>query len=83
MKLNYGRQLTITVLLVLLGNVLCTIFKHWIYRNIAYLICALIWLIHPVMVGSQEPTQKQLNQIRFWCGGILLLMAIFTRSYLY
>ena len=83
MKLNYKRQLLLSVVLVLLGNVLCTVFKHWIYRNIAFLICALIWIIHPVMAGSQEPTQKQLNQIRFWCGGILLLIAFFTRSYFY
>ena len=30
MKLNYGRQLTLSVLLVLFGNVLSTILKHWI-----------------------------------------------------
>lgn len=37
MKLTYGRQLFLTCVLVLLGNVLCTIFDHWIYRNIAFL----------------------------------------------
>jgi len=83
MKLNYKQQLLLSVVLVLLGNVLCTVFKHWIYRNTAYFICALIWIFHPVMAGSQEPTQKQLNQIRFWCGGLLLLIAFFTRSYFY
>ena len=83
MKLNYNRQLLLSVVLILLGNVLCTILMHWIYRNIAYFICAPIWIFHPVMAESQDPTQKQLNQIRFWCGGILLLMAFFTRSYFY
>ena len=83
MKLNYKRQLLLSVVLILLGNVLCTVFKHWIYRNITYFVCALIWIIHPVMAGNQEPTEKQLNQIRFWCGGILILMAFFTRSYIY
>jgi len=83
MKLNYKRQLLLSVVLILLGNVLCTVFKHWIYRNIAYFVCALIWIIHPVMAGNQEATEKQLNQIRFWCGGIMLLMAFFTRSYFY
>ena len=83
MKLNYKLQLLLSVVLILLGNVLCTVFKHWIYRNIAYFVCALIWIIHPVMAGNQEPTEKQLNQIRFWCGGILILMAFFTRSYIY
>jgi len=83
MKMNYKRQLILSVVLLLLGNVLCTIFKHWIYRNVALFICALIWIFHPVMAGNQEPTEKQLNQIRFWCGGILLLMTFFTRSYFY
>ena len=83
MKLNYKLQLLLSVVLILLGNVLCTVFKHWIYRNITYFVCALIWIIHPVMAGNQEPTEKQLNQIRFWCGGILILMAFFTRSYIY
>ena len=83
MKLNYKLQLLLSVVLILPGNVLCTVFKHWIYRNIAYFVCALIWIIHPVMAGNQEPTEKQLNQIRFWRGGILLLMAFFTRSYIY
>lgn len=83
MKLNYKRQLILTVVLVLLGNILCSIFKHWIYRNISIFICGLIWIFHPVMAGNQEPTKKQLNQIRFWCGSILILIAIFTRSYIY
>ena len=83
MKLNYKRQLILTVVLVLLGNILCTVFQHWVYRNIAFFICGVIWILHPVMAGNQEPTTKQLNQIRFWCGGILLLIAFFTRSHAY
>ena len=81
MKLNYNRQLLLSVVLVLLGNVLSTVFRHWIYRNVAFFICALIWIFHPVMAGNQVATKKQLNQIRFWGGGILLLIAFFTRSY--
>ena len=80
MRLNYKRQLILTVLLVLLGNILCSLLHHWIYRNIAFFLCGILWIIHPVMIGDQEPTKKQLNQIRFWGGGILLLIAIFTRS---
>ena len=80
MKLNYRRQLILTVFLVLLGDVLCTLLEHWIYRNIAIFLCGLIWIFHPVMVGNQEPTQKQLRQIRFWGGGILILISIFTRA---
>ena len=83
MKWNYGKQLLFTVLLIFLSNVLSTLLQHWIYRNIGFFLCGLIWLFHPVMAGTQEPTKKQLNQIRFWCSGILFLIAIFTRSYAY
>ena len=83
MKLNYSRQLALTCFLILLGNILSTILKHWIYRNIAFFISGLIWIIHPVMAGSQVPTKKELNLIRFIGGGALILIALFTRSYLY
>lgn len=83
MKLNYRRQLLLTVFLVLLGNVLCTLLRHWIYRNIAFFLCGLLWFFHPVMAGNRVATKKELNLIRFLGGGILILMAIFTRSYAY
>ena len=81
MKLNYQRQLILAIALVLLGNILCTVLQHWIYRNIAFFLCGLLWIFHPVMAGNQERTQKQLNEIRFWGGGILILISIFTRAY--
>ena len=83
MKLNYRRQLLLTVFFVLLGNVLCTLLRHWIYRNIAFFLCGLLWFFHPVMAGNRVATKKELNLIRFLGGGILILMAIFTRSYAY
>ena len=79
MKPDYRRQLVLTVFLVLLGNVLCTLFDHWIYRNIAFFLCGLLWIFHPVMAGSSVPTKRELNLIRFWGGGILILISIFTR----
>jgi len=82
MKLNYRHQLTLTVFLVLLGNILSTILKHWIYRNIAFFICGLIWIFHPVMAGTREPTRKELHIISIG-GGILILIALFTRVYAY
>ena len=83
MKLTYGRQLFLTCALVLLGNVLGTIFDHWIYRNIAFFLCGLIWIFHPVMAGPMHSTKKQLWIIRILGGGILILISLFTRSYIY
>ena len=83
MKQNYQRQVLLSVVLVLLGNVLGTLLRHWIYRNIAFFLCGLIWILHPVMAGNREATEKELNQVRIFGGGILILIALFTRSYVY
>lgn len=80
MKLHYSRQLALTCFLILLGNILSSLLKHWIYRNIAFLLGGLICFIHPVMAGCRPPTKKELNLIRF-IGGGLILIAFFTRSY--
>ncbi|MBQ2895440.1 MAG: hypothetical protein IJE26_01865 [Oscillospiraceae bacterium] len=81
-KLNYSRQLILTMAIVLVFNLLNTFLKHWVFTNIGYALCGLLWIIHPVMAGGREPTKKQLNIIRI-AGGVFILMAIFTRSYLY
>ena len=81
-KLNYSRQLILTIAIVLIFNLLNTLCRHWIFTSIGYALCGLLWIIHPVMIGDREPTKKQLNIIRL-AGGVLILMAIFTRSYLY
>ena len=81
-KLNYSRQLILTIAIVLIFNLLNTLCRHWIFTSIGYALCGLLWIIHPVMIGDREPTKKQLNIIRL-AGGVLILIAVFTRSYLY
>jgi len=81
-KLNYKRQLLLSVCIVLVFNLLNTLCKHWIFTSIGYALCGLLWIIHPVMAGSQEPTKKQLSIIRM-AGLVFILIAVFSRSYLY
>jgi len=83
MKLTYQRQLALSCILVLLGNLLSSFFQHWICRNISFLLCGLIWIFHPVVMGSAQPTRKQLWMIRIFGGGILISIALFTHSYAY
>ena len=83
MKLTFNRQVNLCFILVLLGNILSTILKHWVYRNIGYFLCGLIWIIHPVLANGQEPTEKEQRLIRILGGGTLILIALFTRSYVY
>ena len=82
MKMNYKNQLILTVVIILVANGLNTIFHHWLFSSIGRVICGLIWLLHPVMIGSRTPTKRDLNLIRL-VGVFLILYGIFGRIYLY
>ena len=82
MKLNYKNQLILTVGIILVFNTLNTLLHHWIWSSIGRVLCGLIWLIHPVMIGSGTPTKGQLNMIRL-VGVFLILYGVFGRIYLY
>ena len=81
-KLTYKRQLLLTVGIVVVFNLLNTLFKHWIFTSIGYALCGLLWFFHPVIKGDQKPRGDLLNLIRA-AGIALIVMAFFTRSYLY
>lgn len=76
--MTYQHQLILTILLVLIGNIITTLCHSWIYRSIAFCIAGLIWMIHPVMFGREEPTPLNLRLVRI-SGVILILIGIFTR----
>lgn len=78
MKLTYKAQMTVCVMIIILGNVLTEIFDFWIYRSIAFGICGLLFLVHPVVPGYL----KRNSTTVFWtriAGAILILIGIFTR----
>lgn len=81
MKLTYHAQTTLSVVIIILANILSDISDFWIYRSIAFIICGLIWIIHPiVMTGMVENKQTE-----FWTrigGVILILIGIFTRVHI-
>ena len=60
MKLTYKAQMIITVVVILLANVLSTIFQHWIYRSAGFVICGLLWIIHPVLSKGALVTKRTL-----------------------
>ncbi|MBE6638986.1 MAG: hypothetical protein E7616_05985 [Ruminococcaceae bacterium] len=82
MKLNYKNQMIISIVVILLANVLSTIFKHWVYRSAGFVICGLLWIIHPVLPKGAEVSKRTLWWVRF-AGLILILIGVFTRVYIY
>lgn len=82
MKLTYKAQMVISLVIILLANVISTIMKHWIYRSGGFVICGLLWLIHPVLPNGAEVSKRTLLWTRI-AGIILILMGIFTRVYIY
>ena len=84
-KLTYKTQLLLSVIIILLANVLTTLLKHWIYRSIGFIICGLIWLLHPVLMKQEEFSMMTAKTIR-WVrvsGIVLILIGFFTRGYFY
>ena len=77
-KLTYETQLTISFLIVILGCILSDIFNFWIYHSIAYVICGLLFIVHPVVPKHLEGIDKAIFWTRI-AGVILMLIGIFTR----
>ena len=82
MKLTYKAQMLICLVIIFLANVISTILKHWIYRSGGFVICGLLWLIHPVLPNGAEVSKKTLLWTRI-AGIILILIGVFTRAYIY
>ena len=77
-KLTYETQLTISFLIVILGCILSDIFNFWIYHSIAYVICGLWFIVHPVVPKYLEGIDKAVFWTRI-AGVILILIGFFTR----
>lgn len=82
MKLAYKAQMIISVVVILLANVLSTIAKHWVYRSAGFVICGLLWIIHPVLPKGAEVSKRALLWTRI-AGLIIILIGVFTRAYIY
>lgn len=82
MRMNYKNQLIVSVIVIILANVLSTIFKHWIYRSAGFILCGLLFLLHPVLPNGVEKTKKTLLWVRI-AGVVLVLIGVFTRAYTY
>ena len=80
-KLTYETQLTISFLIVVLGCILSDIFNFWIYHSIAYVICGLLFIVHPVVPKHLEGIEKAVFWTRI-AGVILILIGILTRVHL-
>ena len=82
MKMNYKGQLILSIAIILIGNTMNMLLHHWAFSSAGKIICGLLWVIHPVMIGTRTPTKRELNWIRA-AGGFLILWGFFSRLYLY
>ena len=77
-ELTYSSQLTISFFIVILGCILSDIFDSWLYHSIAYVICGLLFIVHPVVPKHLEGMDKAVFWVRV-AGILLILIGIFTR----
>ena len=78
-KLGYKHQLILSVALVILGNILGTVFQTWVYRSAAFIVCGLIWIVNPVLASYIPATKERIRWVRI-SGVILILIGVFTRA---
>ena len=81
MKWTYKAQMIISLVIIILVNILSTIFKHWIYRSAGFVVCGLLWIVHPVLPKGAEVSERTVLAARV-AGIILILIGIFTRVYI-
>ena len=82
MKWTYKTQIMIVVAIIILANVLSTILKHWIYRSAGFVVCGLLWIVHPVLPKGAEVSERTILATRV-AAIILILAGVFTRAYTY
>ena len=78
MKLNYRGQMAICVILIILANILTDALDFWLYRSLGFVVCGLLFIVHPVVPMHMQTNQKTL----FWTrvgGVVLILIGVFTR----
>jgi len=80
MKWTYKIQMMISLAVIILANILSTIFKHWIYRSAGFVVCGLLWIAHPLLPKGAEISERTILATRV-AGIILILIGIFTRVY--
>lgn len=78
MKLTYKIQIFLMCGIILLFNILNTIFHNWIFSSIGWWLSGLLWIIHPVVRDNIEPTKKNLLIIRL-AGVFLILVGLVVR----
>jgi len=78
MKLNYNKQLIVSLIIIVVFNVLNMLFKHWVFTSIGFGVCGLLWIIHPVPPKIIENNKYIKIAIRL-SGIVLILIGLFTR----
>jgi hypothetical protein len=78
LKLTYDVQLTISFIIVFIGSFLSDKLESWICHSISYVICGLLFIVHPVVPSHLEGIEKAVLWTRI-AGVVLILIGIFTR----
>lgn len=78
MKPAYKVQLIASVVIIILANILTETSGFWLYRSVGFVLCGLLWIVHPVLPNGAEISKRTLLWTRL-AGVILILIGVFTR----
>ena len=78
MKVTYKTQTIISVIIIIFVNIITEALDSWINRSMGFVLCGVIWIIHPVLPIGAEISKRTLLWVRI-AGIILILIGVFTR----
>lgn len=77
-RITFKIQLYISGALILIGNLLSTLFKNGILCNVAWVLIGLLYILHPVCPSGYIGNPKIENAIRI-AGTVLILIGLLIR----
>lgn len=73
----FKKQILPGVILVILANILAFAFHRGLFTNIAWIICGLLWIVHPVYPEQMDAKKGRLASRL--AGAVCILIGLVTR----
>ena len=73
MKLNYRNQIILSIIFIIIGNTIGTLYANGLILAAGFIAAGFIWIVHPVVSADMTPTPMALWGIRLL--GLVIAMA--------
>ena len=82
MNKEFRMQILVSVIIILVFNILNTVFRHWFFTSIGFCSCGLLWFIRPLKRNDYRPEEDQFKECKI-AGVVLFFLGLFLRANFY